>query len=657
PGRIRCAVVNESFATAHRIRPGESLGALIGGRRQVFEIVGIAISPEFVYATREGAMADDSGFAVLWLDREPLAAMLELTGAFNSVALKLQTGASSLRTIDQVDQLLAPFGTLGAHGREDQVSHQIITQEMQQWRVNGVVMPIFFLVVSVFVLNIVIARLVTTQRDQVAALKALGYTDREIRDHYLKMAAAIVGVGLVLGLAIGAWFAHAITRMYAELFHFPEVAVRLPPRVILIACLISLAGGAFATASAVRGIVALAPAEALRPAAPAAYRPTLLERVGLGRALGPSARMIARSLERRPLRALATTLGIAGSVGVLVSGIWWRDAVDHLIDLQFNAAQPADVQLVFVDPLPPAAILEIERLPGVVQAEAVRSVGIRIRNGHLNVRSLLSGLPHEQRLRRFVDLNADPLPIPAGGLVLSSPLAQRLNVAPGDAVEVTVLEGAQRRTVMTVQGVVNDHVGGSSYVEHATLRQLVREPHAISAAFVTVDATEMDRFVAAVRRLPHVASVFNKQQVLDSFRETTAGNLLFFTSLMTAFAASIAIGVVYNSARIALAERSWELATLRVLGFRDSEASQLLLGELALELLLALPLGFALGYSMAALLIALTPTDAYVIPLVIWPRTYAFAALTMLAAGVASALLVRRRVAQLDLVAVLKTRE
>ena len=133
--------------------------------------------------------------------------------------------------------------------------------------------------------------------------------------------------------------------------------------------------------------------------------------------------------------------------------------------------------------------------------------------------------------------------------------------------------------------------------------------------------------------------------------------MLFFTAVLSAFAAVIAVGVVYNNARIQLAERAWELASLRVLGFTRAEVSVLLLGELGLEIALAIPAGFVAGYWLAALLLALMPHDVIDFPLVIYPTTYLLAGAVVAAAGVASALIVRNRIDNLDLVGVLKTRE
>ena len=656
-GERDTVVINESFARARGLGPGSMLTAVLNGRLQTFTVTGVALSPEFIFATREGAMPDDQWFGVVWTDRERLAASLSMQGAFNAVSVRLLPGASESAVLAEMDRRLARYGSRGAFSREWQISHRIITQELGQWQVMGSVLPSFFLAVSVFVLNIVMSRLVTTQRDQVAALKAMGYSTAQVRLHYLELAAVIVALGLVLGIGVGWWMGTAVTGLYAGFFHFPSYRFALPPDVVALAWAITIAAGMAGTWYAVHATVSLSPAQAMRPAAPPEFRATLMERLGLGRVLGVVPKMIARSFERRPLRATVTVLGVAGSVAVLISGIWWRDAMDYLVDISFFAAQPADVQIGFVEPQAPRVVHDIRHLPGVMQAEGTRALPVKAVAGHRSVRTALQGVGPQPLLRRFLDAQGRPIPMPPNGVVMSQRLAQRLRLGTGDVVTLELLEGEPRQVELTLVGTVDDLMGQAAYVDLDELHRIAGDGPRVSGAFVTIDPRQRDEFMRATKRLPGVAFVWAKQATLQSFRDTSQRNLLFFTSILTAFAATIAVGVVYNSARIALAERAWELATLRVLGLSKREVSSILLGELAIELVVALPIGYVLGYLLAALLVAFTHPDTFRIPLIIWPRTYAYAGLTMLGAGLASAWLVHRRMDRLDMVAVLKTRE
>lgn len=656
PGEPDAIVVNEHFAQHAGVSPGDTVQVLIDGRLKRLSIRGVVLSPEYVWASRDAMLPDDE-FGVFWIDRAALASALDLGGAFNSVAVTLMPGASLPAVIAELDRLLAPYGSRGAHDRSWQISNRIVEQELSQWRVTGIVLPGFFLGVSVFVLSLVMRRLVTAQRDPIAALKALGYHDGEIMAHYLRLAAAIAVPGWVLGLAVGVWLGQSLTGLYGRYFHFPDLRLVLPLPVVLISFSVTLAGAALGTVLAARGIVRMSPAQAMRPAAPTVYRKTLLERTALARWLDAPALMIARSIERRPLRTLGTALAMAGSVAVMVGGLWWRDAVELLFEVQFQRAQPADVQVAFVDARPVAGLREIAALPGAMAVQGLRVAPVRLAAGPLDLPTQLVGVGADRRLRRVVDQLGHEFRIPAHGLVLARPLASQLGVGPGDFVWVESLEARARETRWPVAALIEDVNARAAYVELDLLESLLGESGRFNLAYVQVDARQREAFLAALRARPSVVSIWEKSAALQSFRRQLEENLLTFTSILTLFAATMAVGVVYNAARIGLAERAWELATLRVLGLTRAEVSALMLGEGAVALLLAIPVGCVLGWGLAWVLVNATSSQAMQIPVVVWPRTYAWAVLTLLAAAVLSAWRVRRRIDRLDMVAVLKTRE
>lgn len=654
--RANEVLVSEAFAKARKLKPGDHLTAILNGKREVLHIVGVVLSPEYVFSSL-GAFPDDKSFGVFWMNREHLGSAFDMEGAFNHAVLRLAPGASEQEVIAALDRLLEPYGALGAHGRDEQLSHKILSQEINQQKSMSAVYPTIFLGVAAFLLNVVLSRQVATQRGEIAALKALGYADLAIAAHYLKLVLVIVLLGILGGFAIGAWLGHFMTAMYTEFFHFPRLSYRIQPWIFLVAAGVSLLAAVAGALGTVRSIMRLAPAEAMRPPAPVRYRRMLLERLGLEHLLSPQARMIVRNLERRPFRAALTAFGIASSVAIIVSGIFWRDALDYMIAVQFNAADRGDASIVFTQPVAAGSRHEIAHLPGVLATQVARSVPVRLRAGHRAYRTAVMGLPANAGLRRMLDADLRQIPLPPHGVLLTDRLAERLGLKVGDRLIIESLEGTRARREAVVAGLVNDLIGMSAYMEIGELNRLMDEGDSISSVAVMLDQPQAKDFYARLKEMPKVATVAIKALLLQNFRETSAKNVLFFTTLVTVLAAGIAVGVVYNSARIALAERTWELASLRVLGFTRREVSALLLGELAIELAVAIPLGLWLGYLLSAAIVALTHTETFSIPVIIEPRTYAYAALATLAAGLASALIVRHRVDHLDLVAVLKTRE
>jgi len=658
PGARGEAVVNHRFLEARKLALGERVQVLLNGKLERFTLVGTALTPEYIYATRGGGMPDDEWFAVLWTDAKALAAGFDMEGAFNSVLLRLEKNASVSTVVDSLDKMLEAYGALGAVERDDQMSHKILSQEINQQRVWGTVLPAIFLAVAAFILNVVLHRQVNAQRGEIAALKALGYEDRWIAAHYLKFASVIVMVGILIGTALGAWLGSAMTGLYTDFFQFPEFNYLLPPWVALAGAAVALAAGTGGALAAIRGVLRLKAAEALRPPAPAQFRALLLERLGYAHLLTSSQRMIMRNLERKPVRAAITVAGIAGSVAILISGTFWSDAVEYFMDVQFNKVMRADVTLGFAEPVPGAVRWELERLPGVKQAEVSRAIPVRLRAGHRSYRTSLTGLAEGATLQRILDAELRVAQPPPAGVLLTTRLAERLGVAPGDTLLAELLDGKRVKAEVRVAGTVREMAGMNAYMRLEELNRLAREGPVVSGAGLLVERAEEARLLERLKAMPGAAVVIVNRTLLETFRDTTGRNIIFFTTILTLFAATIAVGVVYNNARIQLAERSWELASLRVLGFTRGEVSVLLLGELGLEIAAAIPLGFLAGYGLCALMISLMMHEEVMeFPLVIFPATYVYAGAAVAAAGVAAALIVRNHIDNLDLVAVLKTRE
>jgi len=649
------ALVNVGFAKARGLHLGDTLGVTINGKRRALRIVGTALSPEFVFAGLWG-MPDQRGYGVFWVDRDALAAAYDMQGAFNRLAVKLAPGASERAVSEALARRLAAYGGSDVHGRADQASNQIIDNEIKEQRAIGSVLPAIFLAVAAFLLNVVVSRLVNTQREQIAALKALGYGNGAIAAHYLKLVLVVVALGLVLGVALGAWLGTLLTGLYAELFYFPRLDHHLAPPLVLLCAAVTVATAVLGTLNAILATVRLAPAEAMRPPAPGRYRRTLLERLGV-RAMAPSLRMILRAMERRSLRTLLSIGGVAAAVAITVMGNFFRDAIDVIVDTQFTLSLRGDVTLWTSEAVDDVARLELLRLPGVQQVEAVRFVPVTLVNGHRRERSLIRGYAARPELYRVIDVDGRETLLDGGQLVLTDRLADKLALVPGDRVRVQVLEGRAREIELTVGATVRDMMGLNAYMDRASLNRALGDGDVSTGYVLSVQRGQEEALLQASRLLPRAAGAFSKATMLRNMQEISARNVRIMSTVLTAFAAVIAVGVVYNNARIALAERGWELASLRVLGFTRAEVSALLLGEMAISIALALPLGMLLGYGLVHVVSALLRSDQFLFPLVISPATYAWAALCVVAAGVASALVVRRRVDRLDLVAVLKTRD
>jgi len=658
PGRDDEVVASEAFAQAHLLRPGDRIGAVIHGKRKVLRLVGIGLSPEHVYEVGPGAVfPDPKRYGVLWMGRKALAAAYGMEGAFNDLSATLAPGASRQDAIDRLDALLSPFGGLGAYARDDQLSHRYLTEEFRQLGTLAEIFPVIFLGVAAFLLNVVVGRLVSLQRDQIGILKAFGYSNTEIGMHYVKLIVLVVLVGVAGGIGVGAWLGRGMTRMYMAFYRFPYLHYELRPIVATSAGLVSVAAAVLGALQAVRRAAGMTPAEAMRPEAPGRFRVTLVERLGLRRILSQPARMIARNVARRPVKSALSMAGIGFACAILMLGNVQEDAVGFMVDTQFRLAQREDMTVSFVEPSSGRALSELRSVPGVRHGEPYRAVPARLRFGHRSYRTAIQGFPRDASLHRVLDSRLRPVTMPREGILMTDYLAERLGLRTGDRVTVEFLEGSRPVREVPVAGLVGEYFGVNAYMDLYALNRLLGEGSSISGAFLSADREDRQTVYDALKGMPGVAGTVVREDAIRSFYDSMGGTLLLFTFVITLLAASVAFGVVYNSARIALSERSRELASLRVLGFTRGEISYILLGELGVLTLAGIPLGFLISRGMTAYIAARMKSDLYRVPMVMEWSSYGFAAAVVIVSALLSGLLVRRRLDRLDLVAVLKTRE
>src|SRR3954453_10189017 len=657
-GRDDEVLASEAFMKANNLDLGSSIVAIINGRRKVLRIVGVAFSPEYVFQIKPGDMLPDpKHYGILWMEHEALSTAYDMKGGFNDVSIGLTLGTSTEDVIRRIDILLEPWGCLGAFPRKDQLSNLLLESDIQGLRSAGLIAPTIFLCVAAFLLNVVMTRLTGLQREQIAALKAFGYTNFQIAWHYMKFVLVITLFGGMVGTFGGMWLAHDFTKLFLRVYQYPELVFRVRPNVIANAVLVAggsaLAGAFGAIAMAVR----LPPAEAMRPEPPAQYRPTILERIGLGPLVPNVARMVLRQLERHPVKSAFSILAISMSVAIIVVGNFMKNSVDGVIQTQFYDVQRYDLSLATVEPVTMDAVTELANMPGVERCEPRRSVSVRLRAGNHARRVGILGLPQNASLMRLKTRTGHFVALPPEGLVISKKPAQVLHVHAGETIRVEVLQ--DKRPVVDVQIVelLDDISGLNAFMDIEALNRLMREGQMISGAMLTTDPLYMPAIYQRLKETPHVASVTIRQASVDSFRNTVAKNMLHMRMINLSFAIIIALGVVYNGARIWLSERSRELATLRVIGFTGREISMILLGEIGTVTLLGIPLGLVMGNWFAYTLTLFLDQEVFRFPFAIAHSTYGLAAAAVLAASAASALLVRRKLDDLDLIGVLKSRE
>lgn len=655
PGEV---VADEAFVEANGLTLGARLDAVIYGRKQPLTIVGIGLAPDYIYSIAPGDLIpDNSRFGIFWMGEKALEAATDRTGAITRLALTLERGASEADVIRRIDALLAPYGGTGAYGRTDHVSHAFLDNELMQLEAMTRVIPPVFLIVSTFLVYIVLGRMIQTERSLIGLVKAFGYSDRAIGWHYLKFALAIALIATILGSLAGAWMGRGMTGLYAEYYRFPILRYHISPALIIGAAALAAASAGLGALGGMRAAVRLSPAVAMAPPPPPVYRAGPIERIGKRAGLSVIGHMILRHIARWPARSAMTVFGVALSMGLLFATMQFVDSSRSMLDSYFFRSQRYDLAVTFIEPRGADAIHALTQIPGVLRAEPTRALPVKLRSGSRTERTAIEASASGARLSAHIDRDGRELALPPAGLMLSRQLADQLGVNAGDIVEVELLGGRQTRLRQPVASIVDEFVGARAYASAATLEAISRDAAPAGGALVRIDPAARDPILARLRDMPAVLGVTERDAALLLFERMIDDNIFTMLFFYIAFASAITIGVVYNSARILFSERAHELATLRVLGYHRREVGLILLGELALLVIAALPLGCLIGYAMAQLMTAMFSSDLFRLPFAPARSTYGYAALIVLAAAFTTAAIVARRILQLDMVRVLKARE
>lgn len=651
-------IVSYAFASANGFHEGDTINAVINGRWKPLRIVATALSPEWVLELVPGSMMiDNKRFAVIWVADELLSTLYDMSGAWNSASLDLAPGTNVLTVLEHLDALVKPYGSRGAIARADQQSHKFLSDEIRQLSLTAFIVPAIFLGVAIFLLNVSLLRFVATQRSAIAILKAFGYSNARISLHYVGFAVVAVAGGTILGLGGGVFIGMKLVTIYLDFYRLPVLEFEIPLLVILGAILLSLLAASLGAIAAVRAVVRLPPAEAMRPESPRSYHGIFLDRFGVTRRFSPVSTMIVRNVMRRPIRAAVSLLTIALAMSLLVLGRYFMEMFQTIITVQFDRVAREDAAVMFMTPRSPAAVHELASMPGVMVVEPFRAVAVDVVVGSHTKRSVLTAGVRDATLHRVTDMMGVAQKLPTHGVAMSAFMAKALDVGIGDTVQLRQTDEHRRTYSVVLSSVIDDMMGVQVYASPEVLTGLLREMGSVSGAYLQIDPRRMMDFYRAAKTMPSISSLVMRERARRSFDESYMQFMDISNTYIVFFASLIAFGVVFNNARIALSERSTELASLRVLGFSRRDVAMILLGEQFVITIVALPIGFVCGVLWSAWMPSLIATDLFRFPFAISLRNPGICALTIIMVAGATGAFIRWRIGRLDMIAVLKSRE
>ncbi|TGK37697.1 ABC transporter permease [Leptospira andrefontaineae] len=649
-------VISEAFSLANRLAPGSKLTALLEGKRKILTVSGIALSPEYVYVFRPGGfLPDDKHYGILWMKKESVEEIFDMNEAVNDIVFDFAPNAKKSSVLKEVDLKLNIYGGLGSYDRDKLPSHSFLRDEFKQLRTTAFSIPMVFLGVAAFLLHIVSSRMISKQREQIATLKALGYGNRSIAFHYLKIILFVCILGSILGILFGYYLGTQMVDLYGDYYRFPNLKFLFDPRLVIQAVLIGIISGMAGSLLSIRKATSLQPAQAMRPPSPENFSKSFLEEYW--KDLPVIYRIAIRNLIRRPGRTVLFVLGVSSSAMIMILGLFSRDTMNSIIKIQFEDLQRDTVTLNFQNAISSDSIFDIKKKEGVLLAEGYRSVPIRIRYGNSSKEIVLTGMPKGSSLRRLINERGQNVPVPEDGVLLNSGLAEKFGIHKGDKLQLEVLEGQRIKTEVEVTGIINEILGQGAYKEIQSLNRLLREGDQINTVALWTDSSKEESLLNELKSYPKISGVSTRSKTLKIFYELMSKSVLATSLIIMIFACIISVGVVYNTALISLSERAFELGSLRILGFTKTEVFIILSGELTIVILASLPLGCLLGYFSGHAILSTVETEGFKIPLFIAPKTYVISIFTVLVTSLFSFWILYVKIKSLDLISVLKVRE
>ncbi|MCS7237536.1 MAG: ABC transporter permease [Thermoguttaceae bacterium] len=620
----RQVIVGRPFARHYQLRLGDRLRMILNGRLETFEVVGIAVSSEFVYLSPPGSLLPDpKAFGVFFLPESVAEEVFDLAGSANEVVGHLVPTAQTERQtiVAQLEAVLASAGVHSAYLVDQQLSHQFLSQELASLQIFAVAVPAVFLLVATMVLTMLMRRIVERQRTVIGLLKALGYTDWEVAWHYAKLATVVGLLGSLLGIGVGQWAAAAMTDVYREYFEFPRLQSQPYPALWFVTLTANALCIWLGSARGLRAVLRLQPAEALRPKAPRSGGALPFEQlIPWWHALSWSWRGALREIYRHPARSALTAGAILGAVALVGNTLMMMDSTWFMVEFQFSKVARSNLDISFVHKKRAASVrLAGKRLAGVTSAEPMLYLPCTLIHGRRQRKLAITGVPKGAKLTVPHDREGRAVPIPPVGLLLTRKVAEILAVAPGQQIVVEFTEGHIRRQVVPVAAIVDTFIGLEAFAELGYLSRLVGHRPICSALKIRAlpGPEGMESIVRQAKLWPEAQTVSPRWQSVQSLRRIVAQNLGVFLGVILVFAGGLFVGTVVSSIVVTASERATEMATLHALGFTRREIAGLFYRENAQLSLLGTVAGLGGGWLLTVALSRAYESELFRFP-VIW---------------------------------------
>ncbi|SHI17869.1 putative ABC transport system permease protein [Sporobacter termitidis DSM 10068] len=633
--------LDSAFARANGLKTGDTLAVSLGGSRIEKTILGLVMSPEYIYDVKDDSvfMPDAKAFGFAFVPRQALPGGAALP--YNELMVSSGGGADGDSVKKSLEQAFDGRYTV-VLTRDTQLSTAMFKNEIAQNRAIGGIFPIVFFLIAALAMLTTMTRLTSGQRLQIGTLKSLGFSRRKILRHYVSYGLWLGLAGGLVGLVTGPLAIPALLfPMQKTVYQLPEWKAAVSAAdiaAVAVAVLCCLLSSWFACRRELGDV----PAATLRPRAPKAGRLSRLEKSGLWRSLGFSAQWNLRDVLRNKVRSAMAVVGVVGCIMLLLWGLGLRDSIRAVTDRLYGELYTYGTKIGLEGDIEASALDALQaRYPGQLLQEASAEIraGDTVKSGNLTVVG-------DGSLYRFEDAGGRAMSLPDDGAAISYKMAELLGVAAGDTVAYRPL-GEKSWQEVKIGAVYRSPIGQGLSFSSAAFEKTG------SAMRPTALLTAGD--VKNADGLPGVENVQSRQQLIDSFN-AMVDSMQSLIAILILAALLLGAVVLYNLGALAFNERTRELATLKVLGFNKRKIRALLQTQniwlTALGIVLGIPAGFFFIGCMLSTMSESSDFVTYVSPVSL---AVSIAATFLLSFAVN--LLMSRRVRSIDMVGALKSVE
>ncbi len=655
-GNSKEVLIIEQFANARKIDVGDQIKIQVAGVQRTLEVAGIVANPEYIYLMEntQSIMSDEEHFGVCYVTEQFGQEAAGIPGSFNEILVSYADRADEDALIDDVENALDLYGVKQTVKQKDQLSNAVIQQELTQLNSMANSIPILFLLVAGLILMMMLARLVKRDRIKIGVLKAMGYRNGQVLLHYVKYALIAGVTGGLAGSLLGMLMAGGMTRLYLGYFHIPLLHIEFYYLYLVYAMALAAAFCTLSGLAGARGVLKIAPADAMRAEAPKTGKRILLEKLPfLWKRMAFSNKLISKNIFRNKKRTVFVLVGVTVTYAMMLFTTSMPGVIDQMMNEHFSEFQKMDYNISFFRPVQKSAVMDLTHLIDTEYVEGKLEYPFELANGNKKQAVSIIGLHADTKFYTFHDANGFKTDLPKRGMLISQNLSSALDAGKGDLVKVNSYIPNRDDVYIQVKGVIQQTLGMNAYMDIGAMGEGLLEKNVINGVYVDSKDPEVNKKLLRASNIATVMSIADVRAVYDKYMTM----MVLSIGSMVLFSGILGFCIVYNATVVSLGEREMELSSLRVLGFGKREIFFMILRENNIIMILGVLLGVPVGNLMSEYSSAAFSNDLYSIDMTSDFNSMAMAGLYTVAFVLLAQLATYRKIQKLDFLQALKNRE